>query len=682
MSNFPTKEGYPDWWQNHQAAAFQQWAKGETGHVYDLLPEFALQLPAKELIPLLEQRLGVAVYNNCLDHQTSIPSPLRGQVDGNWIKRSKMVGVNVRTISTFWQLIRYALTLPQHINAIHLLPIWEPGVVSSLYGMASWQINPEFYSSDLADQYPELNTVEKQLRVVINLLHALGKVVGMDVIPHTDRYSEMVLANPRYFEWLQRDNLRIVDHSSRCYLQAEAAILNWLQYAGSADGSPLPMDPRTFFEQTSEAERLAVLFGLPQEHDSRQIRRVRLVDHLYRLGLEPVPATMAPPYRGLEVDPHPDAVTVDDAGRAWRDYRITAPTEMSRVFGPLTRYQLYERLDENRDWQIDFSRPRPEVCSYVAEGYAAVQAAYNFDFMRGDMSHVQMRPTGPVAAPEPYYDLLGHVKEHIQQQVSHFAYFAESFLVEDDYMGYGNEVQHLIASQAEVTLGNLQSMVPGEEEFLSNFRYYLDLQEQQSVSPCLTIITGDKDDPRFDKFYRWAVEARFFTALLLPDWPAYYSLGIEQRDVHASPWPNEYYTKLYVFQLQHGPKATKGPYRWGSHTELFHRLDWLQRYVAHLWPTIASASSRWLLPPDPESDHAVLAWLIGGQYLCLVNFGAQSARGMIPADQLGAHRWGFQFSTHGYTQDDLLASADADVQLPVLQVGEGVVYGLVLQSRK
>ena len=679
MSNFPTKELYGDWWNQRKQQALQDWAEGKTGHVHDLLPEYALQLPAVQLIRLLDIRLGTKLLNECLDPEITVLSPLANQSDSQWIKRSKMVGVNLRTIGTFWQLVRYVLTLPKHIDSIHLLPIWEPGVVSSLYGMASWQINPEFFSKDLAVHYPQLDTVEKQLKVVINLLHALGKVVGMDVIPHTDRYSEIVLANPRYFEWLRRDDLQIVDHSNRCYQQAEAAIINWLQYLGSADGSPVPMDPRHFFQETTEAQRLAVLFGLPQEHESRQIRRVRLVDHLYRLGLEPVPATMAPPYRGLEVDPDPEAMTIDDAGRIWRDYRITQPTEMSRVFGPLTRYQLYDRLDDNRDWQIDFEQPRPEVWTYVADNYAQVQAGYNFDFMRGDMSHVQMRPGGPPEAPHRYYDLLGHVKEHIQQRVPYFAYFAESFLVEDDYMGFGNEAQHLVASLAEVTLGNLQSMVPGEEEFLANFRDYLDLQQSSELAPCFTIITGDKDDPRFDKFYRWAVEARFFTALLLPDWPAYYSLGIEQRDVHASPWPNEYYTKLYVFQLKHGPKATTGPYRWGGNMELFHRLDWIQRYVAHIWGDIAAATSRWLLTPAPSSGNAVLAWTIGDQYLCAVNFGAQSAQVAIPVGKLSGARWGFEFSTHGRTQEDLNVQADQEVSLPVLQVGEGVAYQVVVR---
>ena len=140
-----------------------------------------------------------------------------------------MVGINVRTIGSFWNIMKYMLTVPASQQSIHILPIWEPGVVASLYGMSSWNINPEFYSAELAASVPNLNTVEKQLKVVMNLLHATGRVVGMDVIPHTDRYSEIVLANPQYFEWLQRKDIEIINHRADLYEEAQAIILQFLK---------------------------------------------------------------------------------------------------------------------------------------------------------------------------------------------------------------------------------------------------------------------------------------------------------------------------------------------------------------------------------------------------------------------------------------------------------------------
>ena len=392
------------------------------------------------------------------------------------------------------------------------------------------------------------------------------------------------------------------------------------------------------------------LFGKPAEVDQRRERRVLLVDHLYKLGFEPVPATMAPPYRGLEVDPNPEAVTVDDAGRSWRDYRVTRPQEMSRVFGPLTRYKLFERQDDNQDWFIDFASPCPQVWKYVTEKYAEVVQTYGFDFMRGDMSHVQMRPAGTPAEPDAYYDLLGAVKVRCQQDRPYFAYFAESFLTAPGYMAYGDEIDHLEASMAEVTLGNLQSMVPGEVEFLSHLRHYLDIALLRQVTPAFTLITGDKDDPRFDKFYLHGNAARLFTGLFLAEMPTYYSLGYAQRDIHPFPQPNEVYTKLYVFHLNDGPKATHGPYLWGENTQQFFQFQRIFQTAEKLLPKLSDHST-WTLPPDPTGGRSHFAWLRSTQsskYLFIVNFGQESINNAhLPFPINGEADLQIIFSTHG-----------------------------------
>ena len=61
------------------------------------------------------------------------------------MKTSSCVGINLRTTGGLLGALHYVLTLPPHVEAVHLLPIFEPGVVGSLYGMASWRINTEFY---------------------------------------------------------------------------------------------------------------------------------------------------------------------------------------------------------------------------------------------------------------------------------------------------------------------------------------------------------------------------------------------------------------------------------------------------------------------------------------------------------------------------------------------------------
>ncbi len=606
-------------WRDREAAALADYTQGKTSYVEGLAPQRALEFSGIQLAGILRERLGTEDFLRALDPQHRVPSHLVDRPDGQWLKSCNTVGINVRTIGSFWNVVKYALTLPDHIRGIHLLPIWEPGVVGSLYGTASWNLNGEFLDYEALRMFPQLRSLENQLKAVVNLLHAMGKVVGMDVIPHTDRYSEIVLANPSYFEWLRRDDLTITDHREHLHEEAEQAILDWIL---KKDAS-VPFARELFFYRLPEEERLDLLFGPPDAYDRRQERRVELVDYLYHRGLEPVPATMAPPYRGLEVDPAPEALTIDEAGHRWRDYRITEPQGMSRVFGPLTRFKFYGRKDDNARWEIDFSRPRTEVWDYFTRKYAEQRARFGFDFMRGDMSHVQMRPEGVPEWPDAYYDPLRAVKHRVAADSPHFAYFAESFLAPPGVMGYGDEVQHLMASEAEVTLGNLQSMVAGSGEFMDALESYLEIAEVTPVTPAFCVITGDKDDPRFDAFHHQGEVARVFTGLFLHQLPLYFSLGFEQRDRHFSPAANEVYTKLYVFRERNGPKSVDGPWQWGGNFALFSALQEVHRFAAGTLPHLGGATGA-VTVTEAGVVHWVRADTYGdGAYLFIVNFSSE-----------------------------------------------------------
>lgn len=657
-------------WDAEREQSLGAYRSGSAAFIAGLPPGVSVALPATAVLRWLQERYGTEALGRALRPEEAIASPVANEPGPGWIRGVNMAGVNVRTVGSFWRVVHYALTLPACQQGVHLLPIWEPGVVSSLYGMASWRINPAFFDAELAAACPWLDTAEAQLAAVVNVLHLMGKTVGMDVIPHADRYSEIVLANPAYFEWLRRENDRITDHSAHLHEAVENLIRRWLARSGQAPAGDVFALP--------EPERLQLLFGAPEDQEGRTRRRAGLVDWLFREGYEPVPATMGPPYRGLEVDPSPEAQTTDYLGRVWRDYRITAPQEMSRVFGPLTRYKFYESLDDNREWGVDFSRPRPEVWDYFCNGYAGMQRRYRFDFMRGDMSHVQMRPEGVPFYFDEYYDPHLAVKTRIARQAPWFAYFAESFLAGPNFMAYGDEVEHLEASQADVTLGDLQSMVVGEPDFMAHLRRYLDVLSTRRTTPCFTLMTGDKDDPRFDKFYLTGNEARFFFGLFVTDMPSYMGLGFEQRDPHPEPAPNEHYTKLYVFQIEDGPKATRGPYQWGRNGELFRRLDAIRRWADGVLPQLAGASTRWLLPPDPTAAHLVCAWTQASDdpgYVFVVNFNLKE-----PARNVKLPRWTSSalrmrpiFSTHqGLLRAGELSCNAVHWLLPELRPGEGM----------
>ena len=492
---------------NPSHPGLETYRSGDTTFAVGLRPQDALAIPLADVLDVLRGRFGdaieIALSEPAVDlvrPLSALPpevrSPRSSEPDSGWMRRSNVIGINVRTAGDVSGLVKYALTLPAAFDAIQLLPIWEPGVVKSLYGIAGWNLNYEFFSDELSEYTPHLDTIEKQLRATSNLLHVMGKAVGMDVIPHTDRFSEMALGSPDLFEWMKVRDRRIVDHSDGIVREAEDTIHAWLDDRGPAlTGLEVPSDAETLFA-LEEGRRLEILFGAPRDRFGRTDRRVDLIMHLKWFGLEPVPATMGVPFRGIRIDPDPAHTVTDVHGMEWPDFVIAEPEFMSRVFSPLARYKLYERLDDNADWQIDFDRPRPEVWDYVCRHYAAVQHIGNFDFMRGDMSHVQMRPDGVPNEVDAYYDILGAVKTYVQETapMPWFAYLAETFLPARDVFQFGEELDHLEASLADATIGDLQSTVVGEPEFLRRFRRYLDDLATRATAPAFTVMTADKDD--------------------------------------------------------------------------------------------------------------------------------------------------------------------------------------------
>jgi hypothetical protein len=544
-----------------------------------------------------------------------------------------------------------------------------------LYGPSSWNVNPEFYSPQLAAAFSHLNTVEAQLKVVINLLHLMGKKVGMDVVPHTDRFSEMVLANPVCFEWLQRKEYTILKHGNTLYQEIESLLWEFLVRDGSVSSEiPLPASSTVLFQEITEADRLKIMFGAPNDYAGRLYRRKKMVRLLYDAGYETVPATMGPPYRGLEVDPDPAAKVTDEDGLVWLDYRITQPESFSRVFGPLTRYKLYESKNDNQDWELDFSQPNKIAWEYACQHYRDFQAEYNFDFMRGDMSHVQMRPQGVPPLRDTYYDLLGAVKQTVLKEKPYFGYFAESFLAPPGIMAYGDECEHLEASFADSTLGDLQSEPLGTQHFAQAFAQYRHWLETRKFAPCFTILTADKDDPRFDAFYLQGNALRYFMAIFLTDMPSYMALGFECRDIHYAPAPNEMYTKLYVFQVEEGPKMTRGPYQWGQNTALHQQLARIQQLALEILPNILDARTKWIQAPDPSGHEKCIIWTQenNSNYWFIANMDLESTAAIslvLPKDE----SWVIHFST----ERELPGGLDWPYHEEILPIGPG--EGLVLK---
>ena len=148
MENNPIQSPF-DVWRNGHTEYKSAYSNHETSFVKQLIPEIAVGLNVFDIFQILQSRFGTDKLGQALNPSVTYPSPLEGQQNGHWLKTSNMVGVNIRTIGNFFNLIKYLLTTGSCHDSIHILPIWEPGVVSSLYGKISWNINPEFFSEEL-----------------------------------------------------------------------------------------------------------------------------------------------------------------------------------------------------------------------------------------------------------------------------------------------------------------------------------------------------------------------------------------------------------------------------------------------------------------------------------------------------------------------------------------------------
>jgi hypothetical protein len=207
----------------------------------------------------------------------------------------------------------------------------------------------------------------------------------------------------------------------------------------------------------------------------------------------------------------------------------------------------------------------------------------------------------------------------------------------------------------------------------------VDILHNRSVAPAFTIMTADKDDPRFDNFYLRGNEARLFIGLFLTEMPSYMGLGFELRDPHPTPFPNEFYTKLYVFHMDKGKNATQGSYKWGTNQPLFERLDRIRRFSEKIYDSIQRIDNQWLILPNASKKHKVAAWAIG-DFLFIVNLDTENA---VENLKIGTPQYkgdfdalNLQFSTFEETEHDFktIKRTKSDIIFPKLEAGEGRVY--------
>lgn len=173
-------------------------------------------------------------YNNSLSQITKNYKNEQGYFGGDWIKKSSIYSMHVRT-STSWDhdesgeledFNKYGLRetgtflkslslLPlmkkMGINTIYLLPISEysgrnrKGDLGSPYAVKSFMgLDHKLKDPILGDEF----TVEDEFRAFVEACHILNIRVMIDIIPRTAaRDNELIIKHPEWFYWIKLESL-------------------------------------------------------------------------------------------------------------------------------------------------------------------------------------------------------------------------------------------------------------------------------------------------------------------------------------------------------------------------------------------------------------------------------------------------------------------------------------------
>lgn len=607
---------------NHVAFGYSLAGEYKTqGFISTPLPPAMLAISAKDTITLLNQCLGPKVVAQALNVDTPTNlSPLAktGVKDPRWIHQSHIVGMHPRVLGSFFNMVKYALTLSPEQDALHILPILEPDTDMygnrSLYGPINWQLNAEFFDPGLAQAQPHLNTPEKQLKATVNLLHAMGKKVGIDMVQHTAVFSEVALANPDCFEWYLTNatHRRFINPVSRKTAHSplnqdhvsdlvKPAILKFLETHHDPEGKVIP--PSTlnqFFTAVPEAERLALLFGPPHQPKRREQRRKALINTLTEQGFLMASQPMVQPYRPMRLA-HP----THNGGKFPK--LVTEGTNLG--LHTLTPFKLYHL---HPDGSLNLHQPNKLAWNYAIKHYKHLVDTYNFDFMRADMAHIQPWPDIPYQ--NPYYHLYGSIKHAITTQKPYFAYFGEDFPSDNlgfrTHRGVPNTEAHFKEARMDCALGYLPNA--GIRETSETVRTTMYHRRPPQYSVTMTMMTADSDGTEFGG--RWEAynttlgnTVRAFIGFFLP--PSYMGVGFELRgDVppplnpdSKRPLPKDMRALTHWFIIRGEGEA----YQWGNNPEFYQQYTKLRQVLHTLAKPLQNREPMLL----PTNNAKLVAWV-------------------------------------------------------------------------
>ena len=559
-------------------------------------PNDILAIDCKTLKELLIDMLGDDTFHQAYQCDYLVKSLISSFKNSNWLKKSKIIGVNPRALGSFINIVKYALTFNE--NAIHIMPFFETGHQGSLYVQNSWRISDEYLDKELFKD--GFDTSKKQLKLTINLLHAMGKAVGFDVLPHVDSFSEIVFLNPKYFEWAKLNNDKSsqlfapeIDYN-KIYLEVEYEIKNFVKNRQPEHNSDIDT---LFKKNTSEDERHSIIFG--NDPTKWEEIRIALLHHIRSKGYETLPVVEHAPTRPITFEK-----IIKSSNHNWAQFRVKNKAKDAVILGCVTPYKWYKIDSEGF---ADTSKPEDEVWDYFINKYKNIQKEFNFDFIRADMAHNQISHSSKNAENLCGREFWKELKHSIQKNSPYFATLAEAFYNTYYIDGYSD----MINKDFDVVLGNLNYKFL-DQDYINHIKDFIQIYPQHfTFAPCICTFTNDADKKENNIFYQspLANEIRIFCAYFL-ELPSYMGMGYELRNL--LPKTKSEYSFNYI-------KKMDKPYKWGKNEEFLSSVFEMREIFAKIKEEISEPMIKLC-----NTNSVSLAWLYCGknsipQYLFCFN---------------------------------------------------------------
>lgn len=504
---------------------------------YNITPTDCLNLEFKQSVEMVKTIIGINNFE--LAKQFKIKSPQINQTDSSWLKKSKIIGINPRIVKTYWGIVKYAMTFPE--NAIHIMPLFESGD-GSVYVQNSWQLNKDFLDKNLMEI--GFDTAESQLKFIINILHAMGKSVGFDALPHVDNFSKIVILNPDCFEWVKLNKERTAEDCSRNRRYNSKEVENLLINNYNL--------PKNFFD-FDEKTRANILF--PNEIDSFS-RRMEIRKIIREHGYEPVPMVEHSPIRPIIFKEIKYSQTEN-----WAEFEIPDKSSYAKIIGSITPYNWYE-IDDNGF--VKKNAKRTKVWNYFINHIDEFQKEYDFDFLRADMAHNQISHAHTENKDFQTTEFWGETKDVINKNKPYFATLGEAFL-STYYIDAKNDMTN---KKLDVVLGNLNFQYLNDA-YTSQISLSIKNSNLNSFTTSNTIYTNDGDLPEHQNLYQ-SLDGniiRYFMGLFL-NLPSYMGIGFETRNLFSKR--DIEFSNYYV-------KPLKEDFQFGSNFEQFNHITEMRK---------------------------------------------------------------------------------------------------------